>query len=125
MEITPLTREERRKLSDGNYKETVIQRHREQRKRKSEAVITNLGDIMRLDEDYRKKMYTGELLHKEWTHEDLQILFGDYVGRCHYEDDNWLLESGDYSHKGWSIDRNEFIFLGLLQRVWRPIVAVP
>ena len=67
---------------------------------------------MRLDEDYRKKMYTGELLHEEWTHEDLRILFGDYVGRCHYEDDNWSLESGDYACNRWDIERNERRFLG-------------
>ena len=111
MDYKPTTREERYGkgwMGDKNYKDTVIQRYREQQKRKSEVVITNIQDIMRIDEDYRKKMYTGELLHDEWTHEDLRVLFGDYLGRCHYEDDNWSLESGDQPWK-WDIDRNEIV----------------
>ena len=61
MDYKPITREEKYGkgwMGDKNYKKTVIQRYREQRKRKSEVVITNIQDIMRIDEDYRKKMDT-------------------------------------------------------------------
>ena len=114
MEYTPITKQEKYGqgwMGDKNYKETVIQRYREQRKRKSEVVIANINDIRRIDKEYRKKMYTDEILHDDWIHEDLRVLFGDNEGRCHYEDDNWSLESGD-DYNAWGSVKDKTIFMG-------------
>ena len=120
MEYTPITRKEKYGqgwMGEENYKETVIQRYREQRKRKSEVVIANIEDIKRIDKEYREKMYTDELLHDNWTHEDLRVLFGDTAGRCHYEDENWSLESSDESN-AWSSIRGDTIFTGFSKRYY-------
>ena len=122
MKITPITQEERYGkgyMGDKNYKETVIQQYREQRKRKSEVVIANIDDIMRIDKEYRDKMFTDKILHKQWMHDDLRVLFGDNVGRCHYEDDNWSLESSDHTCTSWNMSSNNFIFLGFSKAYYK------